>query len=481
MLYEDQRIEIHKQDQALVIDFLSRCAEVLLKHGAITEKLTYDFRFFIRDSQLLEDLASQGLSLLTRLMSRQSEFMLALCGRFGDMALFTNLLRYSIENPLSQLVTDLNQLGQELIKKSQLNFNRPIYVYRNQTCEAQILASSVLIEISEELADAAQALQSLQAKISIVAASQLHFRRDQDEDIDHALAEALGLAKVGVDILGFCRENQVLSEIKHIMTRMSSLIGQALDQIRKNNQEQSVLPILSRLDRLRAEAYKLDALPMNPDDDLILWDSRRLLWLESLAQLHVHLLGLGKELKQIFRGPGFHHAQEEAIFPASMQRRLFGDMIATGLNPREASVASSALLSYCRQNNLRPSRLVPAELRKIHPLLSEQSLKLLQEMDIDRSLATQSSQEKKRILDRSERLMAIFRANIGTLAVLLAFMTVMGCGLKTDPQSQLEDFRPAIPYQTQPTLGPEVEKEAASPPGHETAPAAQLEDDRESK
>ncbi|MFW7378209.1 MAG: hypothetical protein ACOH5I_05350 [Oligoflexus sp.] len=447
MSYENTCYNTQKKDQALVIDFLSRTAEVLFKNGVISEKLIHEFRLSLREYTPIstaESSTSESHSLLIRLMSQQSEFLIAIFGRFGELSLFTNLLRYSIQQPMAQLQTDLHGVGQEILKKSDLIFNRSIYLFRNQNCEAQILASTLLLEIAEELAEASQAIGRTRLKMQQIVSCQLHFRRTLDDDIDQLLAQALGFNGSRFETLTFRSENQVLLDLEHVLTRVINTLRQALDQIRRNDKKQSILPIVSRLDRLMAETQKLKSLPMQADDDLLMWESRRLLWLESLEQMHQHLLGLGREIGKILKSSSFHQEDENYPIPASMQRRLVGDMVAVGLNPKDAKSASQALVVYCEQRNLRPGRLVSAELKKIHPLLSEQSLKLLQEMDIDRSLAKQSSQEKAWILDRSAHLMATFKASIGMLLILMAL--IPGCGLKTQPVSQIEDFRPEIPY-----------------------------------
>lgn len=438
---------IQKHDQVLVIDFLSRCTEVLLKHELIPDKLCSEFRLSLRDPVLLgTSHTNEASSLLIRLTTQQSELLIGLIGRFGEAALFTNLLRFSLRSPLIQMQKVLQNMGQELLKKSELLFNRTLYWYRHQKCEAQILAPSILLEVAEEISSTILTISSAQQSLNHLAASKQHYKQPIDDQVDQDLAQALNFASVQLTSLAFRLENQAAAQIRHALTQLSVTISQVLEQLRRNEKNLTILPALSRLDRLSAEIHRLEALPMNPDDDLSLWESRRLLWLESFDKLHLLLDSLGRELNRLFKSSSFHAGEEFQELPTSMLNCLVSEMIAAGHNPKDALAAGKALIDYCTQQHLRPSRLLSAELKKIHPLLTEQSLQLLQEMDIDRSLATQSGQEKKWILDRSSRLMDTFKTVLGV--ILACGLVLPACGLKTAPTSQIDDLRPEVPYQS---------------------------------
>lgn len=435
-------------DRPLVIDFLSRTAEVLLQHEVISEKIIQDLRLSLK--ALRGEAMAGRESLLLCLFKEESEYLLSLNARLGEYSLFANLLRFSMQGPLAELEAALGELGQDLLKKAELMFNRPLYIFRNQQCEAQILASSLLVDICEDIAASCQSLKDLRRRLSCLVPSQLHFRRPEDHAIDQAIASRLGFPSIRYEALPFRLENQALIEMCQSLQRLAATFRQAFEQMRRNEASEDMLPLFLILDRLQGELSRLSSLAMSPDDDLMLWESRRYIWLESLAGLGRNLKDLAEGTLATLKASRFQLPANQAL-PASMSRRLLGDMISAGRNPRDASAAVGELLRYCRERQLRPSHMVAAELKKVHPLLNEQSLKLLQEMDIDRTLATQSGQEKKTILDRSVSLMVTFSSAISAVFLALIVTGLGGCGFKTDPVSEVLDFRPPVPYRTVPT------------------------------
>jgi hypothetical protein len=438
--------ELVQRDRPVSIDYLSKVAEPMVQQGVIADRLINNFRLQIRDLQQNRDAGDiADASLLIRLIQEDSPFLAALRFRLGDYALFVNLLRFSLRSPLAHLQQSLSNSATSLIKKAELLFNRSFYLYQNGKCEAQVLMSSFLVDIADELAEAAENVEMITNHLNQLSPAQIHQPQSEDHQIEQGLMTSLDFRGVRPEVLSFRRENQTLRQLTVTLQQLMQTLGQAFHQSRLNQLNQNDWALQLHIDHLSATTQHWQSLTFSPEMELNGWESRRLLWLESLQRMQNLIDQLLTDFVASLRPAAQPQDHFAATLPNSMQRRLIGYFISRGAHPHEAAEATEKLLDYCAQAQLRPGELVAGELKKVHTLLTDQSLQLLQEMDIDRDLAQRASEEKKSVLDRSAQLLSRLK---GTKTSLLGcLLLLVACGFKTKPVSDIDDLRPEIPYQ----------------------------------
>lgn len=209
-------------------------------------------------------------------------------------------------------------------------------------------------------------------------------------------------------------------------------------------------------DELRLEAAKLRDSRFFRGDDLSAWEVRRLSIALALSKFRDLVAALRKSL-----GAAISLDLTPTRFDSEdTHRKIAFSLISTGAKPSQAIEAAAKLTAYCKLHNIAPREVIPAELGKMSPVLTESSLTLLQSLVEDSSLNLGSTAEKRSNLTRSTHLAQVFLSRIASAAapalLLAALGSSLGCGFKTDPKSEVLDLRPDVPYR--------ISQEPASPP-----------------
>lgn len=435
-----------ERDNAAVVEFLTLLAGSANHQGIIPQRAVEDLRL---ELGLFAKDPSAKAGVFEHLLRDHSEFIQVLSARYGDTRLMSNLLRFTTRVPLQQLVDQLNQWGASLVHSSKMVFNRPFELYEGGQLQGRILFSTVLLDQSEAasrvvelLCTARRSLNAMRPQKSVALATQdlvdddAHARALR---FDHGVASSEGLLQSDAFAL-----SQIAFALKTLVMSIET-IGKPLSL--GDAKELMTLQVLCN--RVRSEADRLqDIGPIPSGAGLRVAEAHR----QALVQTLFGINQIIAEIIQIF--------SDENLFvdrrPLAQERRMVStlqearrsiacDLIGCGHAPSRAYQAADALTDYCQTNNVMPSELISSELKKIHLILTDQSLAILCQVVTDQALIVGTA-GKSANLDRSNRLLAFFTEQASGLgATFLLCLTMLGCGVKKMPVSNIPDERPAIP------------------------------------
>jgi hypothetical protein len=153
--------------------------------------------------------------------------------------------------------------------------------------------------------------------------------------------------------------------------------------------------------------------------------------------------------------------------PESLRRRLVFELIGSGANPHHATEAVHSLFDYLLDHRIHVKDILVGELHRIHPVLTPSVLEIMVELTTDQPSKLLSFPEKNSTLQRMSSLSLAFgKVLSGTLLLMtVSAFSFSACGLKTNPRSDIVEFRPDIPFREFPAT-----KEMGPPKPEELAP-----------
>ena len=451
-------------DDAAIIDFLTSTAGVLTDHGIISSKDTDNLRLVLSGLNP----GAGGRTLILAIKRERAEYLELLLARFGINGLCLNILRFTIRNCLMATTASLGQIGQALLKRAELLFNRPFLLQSDGHPERQVLFSALIVDFVSSIANTCQVIGDELGNLARMAPCDLPLSTAKDEEIDRDIAAALGFASIDQHCLpGYITEDSK-RKIAQALVAMADNAMQFAEQLIWNTSEEAAHDLISAGELLKLESQRLAAMDLPRGESLVIWEVRRRHIIECIVGLNQTIDLVGNSLVAAL---GVEITRPTQLVTESGKRRLIFDLMASGLPSKRAKLAVSDLLSYLSNNALRPEQVLPAELNRINPDLTSSSLNTLGILFNDSSLMTLAASEKKTTLIRASGLAKIF-GNISPTAVVAMLFLILsgGCGLKTAPQSTVSELRPDIPFHiTEPSKAVDESRR-----GQETQAAPQL-------
>ncbi len=449
-------------DNATVVEFLSSAARVLSEHGLATSKDVDDLRLAL--SAINADAGARERPALLELDRQGAACLDVLRLRFGTRGLALNLARHTLKRGVTETRRTLTGWGQQLLKKAELNFNRGLLLRRGGKPERETLYASLILDFSQILAEAAEALAAVAVELSRMNAHGLDAETENDRSVDRAMAEALGFDGITEPSLpGFAERCA-----KRRLSTALALVGDAAQRVNRElnagERSASYAPALAG-ESLSAEIRRLEALELPESEALPTlatltdWEVRRIALVGALDGVNAALRHLAAEsLASLSTGVSVTSTatqtsgpQPKVVYPEATRRRIAIDLVATGIGPKTAEDAAASLFRYLDEHRARPSELLSSELAKIHPALTDTSLTTLTALAKDRStMGAQHAQKleaAKRAKHLAERFIGLGATLVLAVAVVVpSLLALGGCGLKTRPKSEVVEFRPDIPF-----------------------------------
>ena len=451
-------------DDAAIIDFLTSTAGVLTDHGIVSSKDTDNLRLVL--SGLSPGVG--GRTLILAIKRERAEYLELLLARFGINGLCLNILRFTIRNCLMATTNGLGEIGQTLLKRAELLFNRPFLLQSDGHPERQVLFSALIVDFVSSIASTCKVIGEELSNLALMAPCDLPFFTAKDEDIDRDIAAALGFAGIDQHCLpGYITEDSK-RKIAQALIALADAVLQFAEQLIWNTNEEAAHDLISAGELLKLESQRLAAMDLPRGESLVIWELRRRHIIDCIVGLNQTLGIVGNNLVSAL---SVEISGKPQLVTESGKRRLIFDLMASGLPSNKAKAAVSDLLAYLSSNALRPEHVLPAELNRINPDLTGSSLSTLGIMFKDSSLMTLAASEKKTTLIRASGLVKIFSkvCPAGVVAIVCLILST-SCGLKTAPQSTVSELRPDFPFHvTEPSKAVDGSRR-----GKETQPAPQL-------
>jgi len=457
-------------DNARVVDFLTVSAGVLAQTSTFNSKDADSLRLSLTSMQSASgDPSPQPV--LTELLGQNSEFVALLTTRYGVLGLSRNILRHSLREVFGQTLEYLDNWGEDLLKKSQLFFNRPFYVFVDGICERRTIFASVLVEFSDLIAQATKEVTATLQDVNLFVPNNFVVNNTDDQKIDLQMADALGFDHLAPNTLPLLGESMVLRRFTFCLRNLVQSVAQYAEQIRHNLRNQSDSRLQASISLLKAQLQLIESLELPHTLDLktLEWHRHNLLVnlmaandsLAEVSELQVSLLSKTEDL----------NPNISELISADTLRQLTSQLINEGIQVMQAQKAVSAMLHYCTNHQVKASQLISSELAKIDPNLTVASLELYKKIESERSVAGGSSEIKKRSLLRHDELLKIFtaRKNRNTAIALLLGALLTACGVKTPPKSEISEDRPAVAYRDEAPATPEQDVNVKATDKNKTA------------
>ncbi len=464
---------LKRLDHASVVKFLSSAASVLVDAGSLGSQEADNLRINLTSLQLDEQ-ASQ--SVLAQLEQQNAEFISILQARYGNVNLCKNLFRFTTINSIQQTISCLSELGENLLEKAPLFFNRPFFIYLGGECEHQTLFASVIIDLAEAAHSCSHRLSEVITKLSVLEPHHLVYAKTQDESIDLALAAEFEFSLADRNTtLPYVIENDARNSISASLRSLVDTFQESIEQIRYNTTKDETSKLSIICDSLSSEIQGIGSFSFPKTDDLQTWEFRRCNFISSIFELNQSLKNLDNEFSQtIAKSSSFSGASKSPV-SQNIIRSMSSTMIREGTPALKATAAACALVKYCEQAGVPAKEILPGELHKIDPNLSLSSLELFQNILEKNNFAQHASEEKQRNLKRKNELLELFHKKLDQLGVLLPTLLLFllaSCGVKVAPKSHLIDYRPAVDHHEKRAIPDYMKSKTQEKPAAEKAPAA---------
>jgi hypothetical protein len=348
--------------------------------------------------------------------------------------------------PLLNLVNSLSHVGQTLLKKAELLFNRPFLLQVDGNPARQVLFSTVIVDLAADVAESCQIISSNLSHLNLMVPSGLPLRCEEDRNLDLELAQALGF--MGLD--PHSSPDFVTASVKRRIAEAGQSLAESLthmaEQLLWNTSEEAAHDLISAIELFKLDSQRLGSMDLPRNDSLVLWEVRRKYVLECLQSIEKNLSKVGSALSDAL---SVEIVRQPNLVTDAGRRRLRFDLVASGLSPSRANDAVSALLNYLSTQNLTPSQLLAGELSRIHQDLTPAALATLIELVNETSLMTGAPHDKSVALKKASGLSKFLQKIVTSAPLVLASLFVFtGCGLKTVPQSTVSELRPDIPFRS---------------------------------
>ncbi len=445
----------YRLDLGILLDFLSSTAGVLLQNNIIAQSDADELRVNIRNIQ--NQVILQDQSILSLFNAEENRFVRILQHRYGNIGLNLNVARVSLRPIVHEMKQTLAELGDVLLAKSQLLFNRTINVHTGGVFQRQTLLASLIVDICEEIHQAVRTVEGIEQILYQMLPADLSPYTETDEELDLTMVRALGFRTIVAEPTPYTGERKINQAMSQLLLGLTDQLSSFL-QVCQSSDLKFVKPtVASTCGWLRAEATRLSLISYPDTDDFDAWELRRQNYNSTVTIINLTLKKLSHDLTEGMV-VGAMAATGHSYMAKSMLRCIISDLVARGMHVNEAESAAQLLNRYCQDNKITPTDILPEEFSHIHPRLSKECL--AQAAQGLKGSEHKSSHEKHRLNTRIKALKQSFQSvlNQNLLALLLLIITQVSCGLKTMPKSDEPDLRPELP------LKPEAIKLSAVPP-----------------
>jgi hypothetical protein len=433
--------QLRKHDNHVIIEILTSMASCLAEAGVFSEKEANDFRASVLNVQKSGDWTRS--SALVMLKQQNCNLLDQLSER--ELGLHKIVFRRSLQTPIYQTIATLSTMGADLLGKSKIFFNRPFYIFLNNECDHKVLFSQVLVDLADALGAIGSQLSDIAKRLRVMELSSCVTASQNELELDEKIAARLEYAKCEKDILPHRREMNIHRDLINSMSVFCETFIEFAYQL-DSNYKTDLTPLSVHCQLLAAETAKLAALDLSLSKTIFTRETTRFQIIACLSEINEILENIVQSYPQYLSLTMTQ--QTETHFPHSVRRIISSDLINGGEDPKAAIEAADRLIHYCRNHAIDPSQLLEAELAKISPILRSSSLVLLKNAMAADGNASYTSQVKDVLLSRSADLSSLFNKMLTGLAplALILVLFAQGCGLKTAPRSNVDDFRPEIPF-----------------------------------
>ena len=397
---------------------------------------------------------SSGDSLITRVVNHNPDLLQTIVSLTGKKIFFQNLLRFTTRDVRKEIIRTLDSFSITAISKAESVFNRNIVTLGEQGFDSRLpfplffltqakLAVKLRLEIAAVFSD-----------FDYLAAPQtIHLDEKLSEAADRFCSE-LGFSHIDTGFLTF---DDDLRCFRKLGTALETFFCGFLDSLEKIEfscvSSSQIREVYTLADRLRSDAtaFLSDHTRLHRSH-LHSYEDKRSMLSTLLFSLHESLVQF-RDFYEIGVVPDalVVSAEESPVFLSNdVMNLLILESTAQGHSTKESTSAISKLFSYCALHSISASKVITAELKKIHPALNEQILTKLSSLSkSDPISGFVGSKRTRDLLFRELQSIKgqLLRITPSLFTIWIAFISIVGiqaCAVRTNVQSPKEGLRPAV-------------------------------------
>ncbi len=434
-----------REDNNFILHFFTTTASVLSNHNLISDREADNLRITVNSIQgSAEFRTNPAISQFIRL---KSEFLAILIARFGQQGLAQNILRLSAYHAFSKIRLQMAVVGNELLDKVKLFFNKDLSLYSEGVVDRHVIYSTLALDSAEALSKCIALLDTALQEFSLMVPHSMANHGKGESDLDEKIAQALGFSGLQPSTLTAVAEQNARLLAARAVECVANVFVDVTQKITSAKEMEQATRVQLLASNLRIEGQRLGDFQQTLSNSLLDWEARRQTILNQSFVIGRILAALGKEFVDLLAQVG--SAEKVSMMSKAVTRQIQFGLMKKGIDAHHAIHAAEEVSAYLRQHAINPNELLPGELRTVNGKLGAEAFEVL---NADQSSATAREQinaEKSRSLQRS-RTLSVFFANaantVTTIVILLLAVTIASCGLKLAPRNEKLDFRPEIPF-----------------------------------
>ncbi len=427
---------VQRVDTNLALGFIASAGGVLEKAHLISEADIQRFRESIKALHLQN-------SPVQVLFDENDRILALLHQAYGANGLALNLLHHTWRPYLHSWIEILSKWGLDLINKAKMHFNGTVVLTQNGFFRESRLYSQSLMDLAQIVLNFCVSIQELESAPWVPA--HIFDPFEEAHSIDEDLCNHLGFAKLErssfykstLDV----RRRQFMIECDHFLNCLESFHADRLYNGSDSDSQQTNFLCES----LRALIYQIESIKLSSSSSFLFLELRRR---RLISLLHQGSETLEALTKSYLNNTGNIKVELETL--DDLKARLSFEAMRSGLSAKTAEDLVDKFFSYCRHNSIHPKDLIAAEATKIHPSLNGEILARFQKFTQDLNLSHCYSKEKSKTLSGLENLEQGFQTMLRSVQSLTIASLLTGCGVKTNPHSEVLEAAPAIVFRDSP-------------------------------
>jgi hypothetical protein len=393
------------------------------------------------------DAGSRTAPVISQFIAQNNEFLSIVTARFGHQGFCQNLLRLTMRNELAKIRSQMAALGNELLDKAKLFFNKEISLFSDGQIDRNVFFSSLATDTAEVIGHCMRFLETAIDEFSLMVPHAMAVQSKAESDLDTEIASALGYKGVQLSLLSTTAERTARQLAASAVESLANTFVDVAQLLTSEAEMEMATRVQLLGGSLRFEGQRLRDFQTTISGNILDWEIKRHGAINQCHIISTLLSELSGEFTGLLGQVGFKPRKYEVS--RALTRRIQFGLMQKGSGAKDADRAASEFTGYLRQYAVDPKDMIPGEARKIQGNLGPEALGILQD-DLTRAdFQQQKTDEKRRSMQRSQLLGSIF--DVGSKAanfivLVLSVFLLESCGLKLSPKSELLDFRPEIPF-----------------------------------
>ncbi len=455
----------HRFDPAYALPFLTAATASFLELGWISELEADQFRLSLRDLAKIRNEEKLPESIVSELHKDPSSVVSIFLATQGEAAFHYAFMRWTLSHALEEILFTLRELTQCLLKKSELLFHQRFFYFQNDRCEKQSFFSFFLIDQAQDLFEISTKMESIISEFKVFL-SPGPWNGDKTAHFSKTFAQHIGFRYLEIDTPTDHRFADVFDAATHLLETLGFTFKRLAEQLSHNLDANTLIEKMELIhEDWSSLTEQLRTLPTRGNGSLEKLEHRRNSATHVIHSfkglLEQQLTLVSEALKTIYLCK-----QSTILLPESDCREIVGLLLAKGIRLLEAQNAIEKLKSYCRTHKVHPSELLDSELQRIHSSFDQDLALALKTFSLDRFSTSRFSEEKQSVVRQKDKILHHLNLHLSPLILILLILTnsLVACGIKTAPRSDVLDLRPAVPYHAGQLSHPQAETLKAAPP-----------------